>query len=267
MRVARRTASARATLKGIDVFRTFGREHVAGGHQDTQCGAGTVDQAGDAQLAGLEVQRGEGHAQGIEWIGFPHPASGFQVTVGGFGYRVSGSGQHAGEDRPVGGCSFDHPEGGSIAAGTAASPGQCSLDSPGRGWEVAGFEVFPGAGDDGLDVLFRVGVDADDVGVCFRDSLRDDSHAVRCSLDSSDRAWGRVRPVPVREESPRRSNAVMGHTHWGGQASNQATVSGPGSCRPPTTGNRQFTSMTPCGSVTNRVMFTVTGRPGSYLAS
>lgn len=59
----------------------------------------------------------------------------------------------------------------------------------------------------------------------------------------------------------------MSHAQLGGQASNQATVSGPGRCRPPTSRNRQFSSMTPCGSVTNRVMFSVAGRPASYLAS
>lgn len=127
--------------------------------------------------------------------------------------------------------------------------------------------MFTGVSDDCIDVLFSVVVDTDDVRVCFCDGLRDDGHAVRGSLHFTDRAFGRVRPVPVRESSHRRSNTVMSHAQLGGQASNQATVSGPGRCRPPTSGNRQFSSMTPCGSVTNRVMFSVAGRPASYLAS
>lgn len=32
-------------------------------------------------------------------------------------------------------------------------------------------------GEDDVDVLFRVGVHADDVGECFGDGLRDDGHA------------------------------------------------------------------------------------------
>lgn len=35
-----------------------------------------------------------------------------------------------------------------------------------------------------------------------------------------------MRPVPVREKGHRRSNTVMGHTPWGGQSSDQATVVG-----------------------------------------
>lgn len=34
------------------------------------------------------------------------------------------------------------------------------FDAHGRGRAIEGFEVFTGAGGDGIDVLFRVGVDA-----------------------------------------------------------------------------------------------------------
>lgn len=50
-------------------------------------------------------------------------------------------------------------------------------------------------------------------------------------------------------KSHRRSITVMGHALLGGQSSNQATLSGPGRYRPPTTENRQFREMTPFGSV------------------
>lgn len=88
---------------------------------------------------------------------------------------------------------------GSITAGTATNPRQCPFDSHRRGRKIAGFEVFSGVADDGVDMLFRVGVDANNVGVYFGDSLRDDGQEVRCSLYFKDRAFGRMRPVPVRE--------------------------------------------------------------------
>ncbi|GAA5228753.1 hypothetical protein GCM10025778_32920 [Paeniglutamicibacter antarcticus] len=81
------------------------------------------------------------------------------VSLGGYG---------AGEDGPVGGCAFDHPESGEVRAGATCHPGNGAVDASAAGGEILGIVPFAGrGGDNGVNVVPCVGVDTDDKRMCM----------------------------------------------------------------------------------------------------
>ena len=151
----------------------FGGHGLPCGDQDPQGRADSFVQPWLAQLLLIQGQDGCGDPVRVERIGFADPVPGPGIHAGGFGDLVAGGADGTGQQGAVGGGALDHPQGRQVSAGVARDPGDGPVDPGPGGGEVPGGDQLTGAGgDDGVDMVFGVRVDADDK----RAGMRNDSH-------------------------------------------------------------------------------------------